>query len=232
MSRLVSCSGWSALVAAAVIGVRLLWVLTTPFAIRALDRRESQRARRSRWQERMVTGWAGMRGSVSLAAALAIPFSTDSGAAFPDRELIIFIAFAVLVVTLVGQGLTLGPLINRLGIDDDGTDEREEMAARTRLAEAALQRLEEVSGEDWVREDTVERVQGMYTYRQRRFSAQQDGDESEYEERTSAYTRLMFELLDAQREALIGMRNSSDISDEIRRRVERDLDLEESRLQD
>ncbi len=224
--------GWSALVAAAVIGVRLLWVLTTPFAIRALDRRESQRARRSRWQERMVTGWAGMRGSVSLAAALAIPFSTDSGAAFPDRELIIFIAFAVLVATLVGQGLTLGPLINRLGIDDDGTDEREETAARTRLAEAALQRLEEMSAEDWVREDTVERVQGMYTYRQRRFSAQQDGDESEYEERTSAYTRLMFELLDAQREALIGMRNSSDISDEIRRRVERDLDLEESRLQD
>ena len=136
------------------------------------------------------------------------------------------------MVTLVGQGLTLGPLINRLGIQDDGNDEREEVAARTRLAEAALQRLEEVSGEDWVREDTVERVQGMYTYRQRRFSAQQDGDESEYEERTSAYTRLMFELLDAQREALIGMRNSSDISDEIRRRVERDLDLEESRLQD
>ncbi len=63
------------------------------------------------------------------------------------------------MVTLVGQGLTLGPLINRLGIQDDGNDEREEIAARTRLAEAALERLEELRGEDWVRDDTVERVQ-------------------------------------------------------------------------
>ena len=68
-----------------------------------------------------MLGWAGMRGSVSLAAALAIPLRTDSGGAFPERDLIIFLAFAVILVTLVGQGLTLGPLINGLGIEDDGT---------------------------------------------------------------------------------------------------------------
>jgi CPA1 family monovalent cation:H+ antiporter len=222
--------GWGVAISLTVIAVRLLWTLLTPFLIRAVDRRESQRARRTSWRERAVTGWAGMRGSVSLAAALAIPFQTDAGVPFPERDLIIFLAFMVLLVTLVGQGLTLGPLINRLGICDDGEDAREEVAARTRLAEAALARLEEVSGEAWVRDDTVERVRGMYGYRQRRFAAQQDGDGAEYEERSGAYTQLMFELLDAQREALITLRNRGDISDEVRRKVERDLDLEESRL--
>jgi monovalent cation/hydrogen antiporter len=222
--------GWGLAISLTVIVVRLLWTLLTPFLIRAIDRRESQLARRTNWRQRVVTGWAGMRGSVSLAAALAIPFQTDAGVPFPARDLIIFLAFVVLLVTLVGQGLTLGPLINRLGICDDGEDAREEVAARTRLAEAALARLEEVSGDDWVRDDTVERVRGMYGYRQRRFAAQQDGDGAEYEERSGAYTQLMFELLDAQREALIALRNRGDISDEVRRKVERDLDLEESRL--
>jgi monovalent cation/hydrogen antiporter len=227
-----SLIGWGLLISAIVIGVRLLWTLTTPFLIRALDRRESQIARRSSWRARMITGWAGMRGSVSLAAALAIPLRTDADAAFPERDLIIFLAFAVILATLVGQGLTLAPLIRRLGIHDDGEDEREEVAARSRLASAALERLDELDGADWVLDDTLERVRGMYGYRQRRFAAREDdGDNMEYEERTTAYTRLMFDLLDAQREALISMRNGMEISDEVRRKVERDLDLEESRLQ-
>jgi monovalent cation/hydrogen antiporter len=226
-----SLIGWGLLISAIVIGVRLLWTLTTPFLIRALDRRESMIARRSSWRQRMITGWAGMRGSVSLAAALAIPLSTDAGAPFPERDLIIFLAFAVILATLVGQGLTLAPLIRWSGIHDDGEDEREEVAARSRLAAAALERLDELGGEDWVLDDTLERVRGMYGYRQRRFAALEDGDNMEYEERSSAYMRLMFDLLDAQREALISMRNGMEISDEVRRKVERDLDLEESRLQ-
>jgi CPA1 family monovalent cation:H+ antiporter len=184
------------------------------------------------WQERLVIGWAGMRGGVSLAAALALPLSTDAGGPFPERDLIIFLGYAVLLVTLVGQGLTLGPLVDRLGICDDGEDEREEIDARVRTAESALTRLEEVEGEDWVRDDTVERVRGMYGYRRRRFNAQADGDgDDQYEERTDAYRRLMYELFDAQRETLIDLRNSGAISDEVRRRLERELDLEESRLE-
>ena len=225
-----SLIAWGLLVSAVVIAVRLLWTLTFVYVIRALDRRPSQRDRRTTWHERLIAGWAGMRGSVSLAAALAIPLETDAGAPFPERDLIIFLAFAVILVTLVGQGLTLGPLIARLGIRDDGEDVREEVAARSAVAAAALERLDELDGEDWVRDDTLERVRGMYGYRQRRFDARQGGDGDEYEERTGAYTRLMFDLLDAQREALIGLRNDGEISDEVRRRVERDLDLEESRL--
>ena len=224
--------GWGLLVSAVVIVVRLAWGFTVVYLVRALDRRPSQRARRTPARERLVAGWAGMRGSVALAAALAIPFETDAGAPFPERDLLIFLAFAVILVTLVGQGLTLGPLINRLGISDDGTEQEEEVHARVRIAEAALLRLEEVSGDGWAREDTLERVRGLYDYRRRRFSAQVDGgDGAQYEERTDAYRRLMYELYDAQREELLALRNRREISDEVRRRVERELDLEETRLQ-
>ena len=221
---------WGLLISLVVIVVRLMWGFTVTYVIRAIDRRAVQRARRVPWQERLVVGWAGMRGSVSLAAALALPLQTDAGAAFPARDLIILLAYVVILVTLVGQGLTLAPLIEWLGVTDDGSEDREEVAARVRLAEAALARVEELDGEDWARPDTLERMRGMYDYRRRRFAAREDGDEYAYEERTGAYQRLMHELLDAQREELIGLRNRGDISDEVRRRVERELDLEESRL--
>lgn len=222
--------GWGLLISAVVIVVRLTWQLTVVFLIRAIDRRESVRRRRSTWQQRVTVGWAGMRGSVSLAAALALPLTIEGGAPFPERNLIVFLTYAVLFATLVGQGLTLGPLIRWLGVEDDGAEEREEVAARVRVAEAAIARTQELDGEDWVRPDTLERVRGLYDYRRRRFGAIGDGDGAEYEERTGAYLRLMYELIDAQREALIGLRNRGEISDEVRRRVERDLDLEESRL--
>jgi Na+/H+ antiporter len=221
---------WGLLISAVVIVVRLLWGFTVTYLIRAIDRRAVQRTRRVSARERLVVGWAGMRGSVSLAAALALPLETDAGAAFPARDLIILLAYAVILVTLVGQGLTLGPLIERLGITDDGSEEREEVMARIRLAEAALARVEELNGADWARPDTLERVRGMYDYRRRRFAAREDGDGDHFEERTGAYQRVMHELLDAQREELIALRNRGDISDEVRRRVERELDLEESRL--
>jgi Na+/H+ antiporter len=221
---------WGLLISAVVILVRLLWGFTVTYLIRAIDRRAVQRTRRVSARERLVVGWAGMRGSVSLAAALALPLETDAGAAFPARDLIILLAYAVILVTLVGQGLTLGPLIERLGITDDGSEEREEVMARIRLAEAALARVEELNGADWARPDTLERVRGMYDYRRRRFAAREDGDGDHFEERTGAYQRVMHELLDAQREELIALRNRGDISDEVRRRVERELDLEESRL--
>jgi len=222
--------GWGLLVSAAVVVVRLVWQFTVVFIIRALDRRPSQRARRSTWRERLVGGWAGMRGSVALAAALAIPLRTDAGAPFPDRALLIFLALAVILVTLVGQGLTLGPLIRWLGIHDDGAEQEEEVLARVRIAEAAIARLDEIAGDGWAREDTIERVRGMYDYRRRRFGDRADGDGMPYDERTDLYLRLMYELFDAQREALLELRDRREISDEVRRRVERDLDLEETRL--
>jgi monovalent cation/hydrogen antiporter len=223
---------WAAAVCAAVVGARLLFVFTTPYVIRALDRRESQRARRMGWRPRVVVAWSGMRGAVSMAAALALPLETSAGAPFPGRDLIIFLAYAVIVFTIVVQGLTLPALIRRLGLEEDDSERQEELIARLAAAEAALERLEELTGEDWTVEETIDRVRGMYEYRLRRFSAQQDGDGSEaIEDRSLAYQRLVRELIEAQRRALVQLRKEGAINDEVMRRIQRELDLEESRLE-
>jgi CPA1 family monovalent cation:H+ antiporter len=222
---------WGLLISLVVVGVRLAWMFTIPYAIRMIDRRAIQRERRTGPAERLVVGWAGMRGSVSLAAALAIPLTTDAGADFPNRHLIIFLAFAVILVTLVGQGLTLGPLIARLGLVDDGVEEREERLARRALAEAGLARLEELGEPDWISPESVGRARSLLDYRRQRFGALVEGNGDGFEERTDAWRRLMYDLYDAQREQLVAMRNRGEISDEVRRKIERDLDLEESRLE-
>jgi monovalent cation/hydrogen antiporter len=227
-------AGYSAAVFAAVIGARFLWLFTMPYVVRAIDRRQSQRARRLGARERIVIAWSGMRGAVSLAAALALPLTTDAGAALPGRDLILFITFVVILVTVVGQGLTLPGLIQRLEVrDEDGAEESEEIRARLAASKAALKRLAELEEEDWIREDTMERVRGLYRYRKRRFAIRGGflEDEDGIEDRSLAYQRLMHMIYDAQREALVGLRNQGEISSEVMRRVERELDLEESRLE-
>jgi monovalent cation/hydrogen antiporter len=225
---------YAAAVCGVVVGARLLFMFTAPYLIRAIDRRESQRARRTTWRERLVSGWSGLRGAVAMAAALALPLETGAGDPFPGRDLIIFLAYAVIVFTLVVQGLTLPALIRWVGLESDDSDEREEQLARLAAAEAALERLEDLAGEDWTRDDTLERVRGMYEYRRRRFVAQQDGagdDSQAIEERSVAYQRLLHEIIAAQRRALVELRKQGAINDEVMRRVQRELDLEESRLE-
>jgi monovalent cation/hydrogen antiporter len=222
---------WALLVSGVVVVVRLAWMFLVPYAVQMTDRQMGTGARRAPPGERLAVGWAGMRGSVSLAAALAIPLTLDVGGAFPDRALIIFLAFGVILVTLVGQGLTLSPLISWLGLVDDGIEEREEQVARQRVAEAGLARIDEIGEPDWIKADSIERARLMLDYRRRRFGALVDGDGDNFEWRTDAWRRLMYELFDAQRERLVAMRNRGEISDEVRRRIERDLDLEESRLE-
>ena len=179
-------------------------------------------------------GWAGMRGAVSLAAALALPLETDAGAPFPERELVIFLAYCVVLFTVVVQGLTLPALIRRLGVTDDGSEEEaEEHAARIAAAEAALAALDGLVEEEWTREDTVERMRGMYEFRRRRFATLR-GDREDEEgivDRSLAYQRLLRDVIEAQRATIVQMRNEGLISSDVMRRVERELDLEESRLE-
>ena len=226
--------GYALATIAAVIGTRFLWLFTTPYVIRAIDRRPGQVERRVGPAPRIVVGWAGMRGAVSLAAALALPLTTDAGAPFPDRDLVIFLAYCVVLFTVVVQGLTLPMLIRRLGVVDDGAEEAsEEHAARIAAAEAALEALDGLEVEEWTRTDTVERMRGLYSYRRRRFATLRGDldDEDGIEERSYAYQRLQREVLEAQRGAIVQMRNEGLISAEVMRRVERDLDLEETRLE-
>jgi Na+/H+ antiporter len=227
-------AGYAALICATVIGARFAWNFTAPYVVRALDRRPQQRARRVGWQLRVVSSWSGMRGAVSLAAALALPLQTDTGSPLADRDLVLFITFALILVTIVGQGLTLPMLIQRLRAQEDpGEQEREELRARLVAAEAALRCLDEVEAEGWAREDTLERMRGLYRFRQRRFKvrAGKMEDEDGIEDRSLAYQRLIHTVSTAQREAVVQLRNSGDISSDVMHRIERELDLEESRLE-
>ena len=219
--------GYAVAVSVAVVLTRLVWNHSLVWVIRAIDRRESQRARRGDWQGRTIVGWAGMRGAVSLAAALALPFD------FEQRDLLIFITFAVIFVTLVLQGLTLPPLIRMLGVLDDGTEEEhEELKARLYATKAALARIEELAPEEWTRDDTIERMRGGYEYRKRRLAARAGKIEDEgFEDRSVAYQTLVREVLEAQRREIVRLRNEGTISNDVMHRLERELDLEDQRLE-
>jgi CPA1 family monovalent cation:H+ antiporter len=218
--------GTAAAISAVVIGTRFVWGWTMPYVIRALDRRVSQRERRVGWRPRMVISWSGMRGAVSLAAALALPAST------PQRDLLVFLTFSVILATLVLQGLTLPRLIRALGIHDDGAEANEELRARLAATQAALARIEELGTEDWTRDDTLQRMTGLYDYRRRRLKARAGKIEDDgYEDRSTAYQRVVREVLDAQRRAIVGLRNDGTISNDVMHRIERELDLEDQRLE-
>ena len=225
--------GYAAAIWVTVIGMRFLWVNVTTLLVRTFDRRASQRERRADWRSRAIVAWSGMRGAVSLAAALAIPLHTDAGKPFPERDLIIFLAFSVILATLVIQGLSFPFLLERLGVHDDGAAEREESEARIVAAQAGINRLAELAEEDWTRDDTVDRARRLFQYRQRRFGARRDGDgESDgIEDRSLAYQRLQRELLEAQRDAVVELRNRGEISNEVMTLIERELDLEDERLE-
>jgi CPA1 family monovalent cation:H+ antiporter len=221
-----------AAISAVVIVVRLAWMFTVPYVIRLLDRRPAQVARRAPASERLVVGWSGMRGAVSLAAALALPLESAGSEGFPQRNLIVFLTFAVIFATLVVQGLTLPVLIRRLRLRGDTADEEEELRARLGATDAALARLEELGAEDWTLDDTIDRLRGLYEYRHRRLSARAGlVEDAGYETRSLAYQRVLRELLEAQRRAIVGLRNEGAISNDVMHRVERDLDLEDSRLE-
>ena len=214
-----------------VILVRMVWVFPATYVPRWASRRIRERDPSPSWRNVSIIAWTGMRGVISLAAALALPLQTASGVLFPDRDLIIFLTFCVILATLVVQGLSLPVLIRALGLEDDHIGDKEETHGRVSIAEAALERLDELADEDWVREDTAERIRGLYSYRRNRFASRFEGDPEGVEERSAAYQHLMVELLGAQRLRLITMRDEGSIGDEVMHRIERDLDLEESRLE-
>ena len=142
-----------------------------------------------------------------------------------------FLTFAVIVATLVLQGLTLPALIRVLDVSDDGGAEREEAKARIHAAEAALARLEELLAEGTVREDTADRLRGQFRFRANRFRARfDDEDDGAIEEQSRAYQRVMRELLAAEQAALLALRNERIVDDNVVQRVQRDLDLEAARL--
>jgi len=219
------------LVSLAVIVTRFLWIFPFTYGPRLLFRGVRERDPYPAWQPVALVSWMGLRGAVSLAAALALPLQTDAGLPFPGRERIVFLAFCVILATLVLQGLSLPPLIRRLGVRDDGISEVEEAKARVHAAGAALARIDELAAEDWVADATADRLRGLYGFRRQRFEARlDDADDGQVEQRSLAFQRLRRELLEAERGAIVRLRNEGTINDEVMQRIERDLDLEDSRL--
>jgi Na+/H+ antiporter len=219
--------GEASLICVLVIVVRIIWVFSSSAIRHRLRLWRGAPDPTPGWRPSAVVAWAGMRGVVSLAAALALPLTTDSGDPFPERSLLIFLSFSVIVVTLVGQGLTLPALIRRLDVvEPAGRASREEAAARARLARVALRRLDELEGDLDLPEERLELLRRRYEQRIERFESR-DGQAGEDEEALRTVRR---ELLRAQRGELQRIRSEQGLSPATYRRVSHDLDVEELRL--
>lgn len=227
---------WSAAVSAVVIVVRLVWVFPATYVPRWLS--PGIRAREPKPNPRgvMVVAWTGLRGIVSLAAAFALPTTTASGAAFPFRDLFLLLASAVILSTLVLQGLTLRPLIHALKIPADRSSEAEQLHARIRAAESAAARVNALAERPGMSPDVVERVRGYLEDRlvEWRASLETETGSAAVERpetfRSVAEQRLWWEIVRAQRETLIELRRNGEIGDEVLHEVERDIDLLEARI--
>jgi CPA1 family monovalent cation:H+ antiporter len=219
-----------AVICLAVIVIRLIWVPPAVVIPRLLSRKLRARDPIPPWSSILLVSWTGMRGIVSLAAALALPATTASGSPFPFRSEIILVTFAVILATLVLQGLSLTPMIRLLDLGEDRTLELEEARAREEAAQAAMARLEELSGAPWPRREDVERMRAVYTQRIQRASPIELGADGTAARNQAAFRRLRHETLSAERRALIALRDQGVISDEILHRLEQELDVEAMRI--
>ncbi|HZI23049.1 MAG TPA: Na+/H+ antiporter [Gemmatimonadales bacterium] len=217
------------LVSLAAIVARLVWVYFAGNFRWLLGPRLRPRQARPRWAYLTVVGWAGLRGGDTLILAAAIPTTTAAGVPFPGRDAIIAVSYSVILVTLLGQGFTLAPLIEWLDVEETGEEEqREEIGARLRAAEAALQRLEQLAGEEWMHPDALSHTRDRYRYRARHLRGHANGVvDGAVETKSIANVRLARELLAVERRELLRLRDHGEISDAVMRRVQRELDYEE-----
>lgn len=185
------------------------------------------------WRERFVVGWSGMRGAVSLAAALSLPLALDSGAPFGDRDLLAFLTISVIFATLVLQGLSLPAIIRWTGLDRRQRVATDEIKARIAIAAAAQRRIDEIVGQrPDLPEDLVDRYRGLYEAREERWRSVLRRDErtTEEVELIRSLPDLRRQLIDAEREELISRRRRGLISIDAYRQLEHELDLDESRI--
>jgi len=221
--------GWCAAIAGAAIGIRLLWVPVVMYLPHRIRRRlQGGPAPASAWKETAVVSWTAMRGIVSLALVLALPRALPDGSPFPFRDLLVVLVFAVIVVTLLGQGLTLPLLIRALGFVDDGAALRQEREGLLQGTERALERLGELDRTSIIVPWLVERLRATYEERLNRLQAsvRDDPECRLMDGENLAYRRLREQLITAERAAVVAMRNRGEISEEVLHKLQQDLDLE------
>jgi monovalent cation/hydrogen antiporter len=222
---------YALLVSVAMIGIRIVWVFPATYLPRLIFQKLCRRDPYPAWQHVAIVAWTGMRGVVSLAAALALPLTTRDGAPFPGRNLILFLTFIGILATLVAQGLSLPLLIRWLGVKDDGTMEKEEREARLRANQAALAQLDKVGNSDSAKEDALHRLRVEYEDHIGQIKGAQPEEAGTPLRRfSSEYERLSLLALKEERRTIIQLRNEDFINDEVLRRIQRDIDLAEARL--
>jgi monovalent cation/hydrogen antiporter len=220
--------GWCAAIAATTIAVRWLWVPVVMYLPHRIRLRLQGSAPVWAWKETVVVSWTAMRGIVSLALVLALPHTLADGSPFPFRDLLVLLVFAVIVVTLLGQGLTLPLVIRALGFVDDGAALRQEREGLLRGTERALERLEELDRTSIIVPWLVERLRATYEERLNRLQAsvRDDPECRLMDGENLAYRRLREQLIKAERASVVAMRNRGEISEEVLHKLQQDLDLE------
>ncbi len=224
----------AAIISAVVILARFVWMYPATYLPRWTSARLRRRDPAPPWQWPFALASTGVRGIVSLAAALALPLAMDNGAPFPDRDLILFLTVCVILVTLVGQGLTLPAVMRGLGLARAGYRERHadreaEFVARHLMVEAAAERLEQLAVERGLEEDIVRPLRAAQRERLRHLDRRSDGDDS-HRRVTELHDQVETLLVAAERERINQLYRAGKLKDEARRRIERELDLREAQL--
>jgi CPA1 family monovalent cation:H+ antiporter len=220
------------LVVVIVVIARFAWVYPATYLPRVLSKRLRERDPSPSWRTVFVIAFTGVRGAVSLAAALAVPYTLANGDAFPYRDLILFVTFSVILITLVGTGIGLPPLVRWLGVADAGRDEHvaeheSEIAARREALDAALKSLDAITDDRELSDEVVKLLRARHEIRANQLPDTLDPDKHDV---SAAGTALTRELIGAERKFIHTLLRDGKITDETRRRIERDLDLEEASL--
>jgi monovalent cation/hydrogen antiporter len=218
------------LVVSAIVLVRFVWMFGASYLPRLLSR-TFRHENPVPWQHTALIAWTGMRGADSLAGALAIPLALPHGERFPGRDLILLLTFCVIFGTLVLQGLSLSALVRWLKIVDDRVTEKEERFARLKANEAALARLEVMESMNRARPEVVDRLRSEYLDRIRQLRREGPREGTVNRLFSPDFEDLAREALQTERDTVIQLRNQETINDQAFRRIQRDIDLAEARLQ-
>lgn len=219
---------YTAMLSAVLIVVRIAWIFPGAYLPLVLKRLADKKQDYPPWRAVLFVGWAGMRGGDSLVIALSIPLVTAAGTPFPGRDLIIFLTFGIILVSLVIQGLSLKAVIRLLNLGVDGTADTEEANARLSSARAGMARLEQLIRERNIPEPMAEKLRGKYGHRLQQLvkNSRQD-DPGALTGRSDQVAKIRMEMIAAERTELIRLRDNNDISDDVMRSIQEDLDLEE-----
>jgi monovalent cation/hydrogen antiporter len=224
----------AAVVCAVVIVARFIWMFPATYLPRWLFPAVARADPSPPWQWPFALAFTGIRGTVSLAAALAIPLTTENGAFFPARDRILFLTFSVILVTLVGQGLMLPAVMRALGLANAGRRERhadrvEEATARRQAIEAAIERLNELATERDLTHDVMRALRTRLRDRLKHVEHRSAGDDDN-EGFIEPHEELECILIEAERQRVNDLYRARKLKDEARRRIERELDLREAQL--